>query len=106
MVEKFEYEPLLFRRAADKTGSVRDQVNGVINRLDAAAGARGRCWGDDTLGQNFFNGDADNGYGASKKNTIDSATSFAKNMGTMSKGQLESARLLEQMEQGNYEGLR
>ncbi len=106
MVEKFEYEPLLFRRAAAKTGSVRDQINGVISRLDAAAERRGNCWGDDTLGQNFFKGDADNGYEASKKNTTDSAKTIAGNMGTMSAGQLESARLLEQMEKGNYEGLR
>ncbi|KQY33250.1 MULTISPECIES: hypothetical protein [Nocardia] len=106
MVEKFEYEPLLFRRAAVKTGSVRDQINGVIARLDAAAAGRGSCWGDDTLGQNFFKGDADNGYEASKKNTTDSAKAIAGNMGTMCDGQLESARLLEQMEKGNYEGLR
>ncbi|GGN85878.1 hypothetical protein [Nocardia rhizosphaerihabitans] len=106
MAEKFQYEPLLFRRAAAKTGSVRDQINGVIDRLETAATARGACWGSDTFGNNFYNGDANNGYGASKTNSTDSARTMAENMNSFSTGQLESARLLEQMEKGNYDGMR
>ncbi|MFC4124721.1 hypothetical protein [Nocardia rhizosphaerae] len=105
MAEKFQYEPLLFRRAATKTGAVRDQINDVINQLENSASARGACWGSDTFGNNFYNGDADNGYGSSKKNTTDNARAMADNMNSFSNGQLESARLLEQMEKGNYDGM-
>ncbi|MFE6923268.1 hypothetical protein ACFVAV_19725 [Nocardia sp. NPDC057663] len=105
MAEKFQYEPLLFRRAAAKTGSVRDQINGVINRLEAATNARGTCWGNDTFGNNFYNGDADNGYKTSKANTTDSARAMAENMNSFSTGQIESAQLLEKMEKGNYDGM-
>ncbi|WP_278264900.1 hypothetical protein [Nocardia sp. AG03] len=106
MADKFQYDPLLFRRAAAKTGSVRDQITGVIDRLEAAAAARGACWGNDTFGTNFHNGDADNGYGASKKGSIGSARVIAKNMNSFATGQLDSARLLEKMEKGNYDGMR
>ncbi|MEU4312606.1 hypothetical protein [Nocardia sp. NPDC024068] len=106
MGDRVDYNDEAFRRAAGKTGGVRDKINGVIDTLTASIDGRGEPWGGDSLGQSFANGQDGNGYVPSKKNLIDSARNVSGTMGQFHDGQVESADYLQDMEDGNRDGLR
>ncbi|GGL23644.1 hypothetical protein [Nocardia jinanensis] len=106
MGDRVDYNDEAFRAAAERTGGVRDRINGVIGRLETSINGRGAPWGDDSLGLSFANGQDGNGYVPSKKNLIDSANNVAGTMGQFHDGQVESADYLQDMEDGNRDGLR
>ncbi|MGW5105795.1 hypothetical protein [Nocardia sp. NPDC004123] len=92
----------LLMKASEKTGDVRDGINGVVNTFGAQADALGTPWGDDSLGNQFANGDQ--GYLASKKNILEGATNMAGTFANFSKSQKDSADKLEATEEANREG--
>ena len=85
---------------------MRDRVNGVLDTLTTSINGRGKPWGNDTLGQNFVNGQNNDGYSAGKKNLIESAENIAGTMDSFHDGQVESADFLQDMEDGNRDGMR
>ncbi|MET8422600.1 hypothetical protein [Nocardia sp. NPDC004860] len=89
-------------RASEKTGEVRDGINGVVNTFTAQSDALGTPWGNDSLGSQFANGDQ--GYLASKKNILEGASNMAGTFANFSKSQKDSADELERTEEANREG--
>lgn len=106
MADRVDYNDEAFRAAAERTGGVRDRVKGVINTLETSINGRGKPWGNDTLGNSFYNGQNNDGYGTGKTNLIDSAENVAGTMNSFYEGQVESADYLQDMEDGNRDGLR
>lgn len=91
-------DPEQLRKAAVKTGDVRDRIGSVISTLQSALAARGECWGDDSLGHQFADGDK--GYLTAKNNMITGAGQFEKTFDSYSTGQVNSATQIEQAEHG------
>ncbi|MGX1810169.1 hypothetical protein ACWIGI_31015 [Nocardia sp. NPDC055321] len=89
----------LLNTAAGKTGKVRDGIEKVVDTLVSSADGRGRPWGDDTLGRNFFDGD--NGYDKSSQNIIKGAGNMAGTFDNFSKGQTKAAEKLAGMDESN-----
>ncbi|MGW5385208.1 hypothetical protein [Nocardia sp. NPDC003963] len=106
MGDRVDYNDEAFRAAAHRTGGVRDRVDAVLDTLESRIGARGKPWGDDSLGTAFYEGDNDNGYRSGKKNLVASAENISGTMGSFHDGQVESADYLQDMEDGNRDGLR
>ncbi|MEU1523122.1 hypothetical protein [Nocardia rhamnosiphila] len=106
MGDRVDYNDEAFRAAAERTGGVRDRINGVISSLESKINGRGAPWGSDSLGQSFAVGQDGNGYVPSKKNLLDSARNVSGTMGQFHDGQVESADYLQDMEDGNRDGLR
>lgn len=106
MGDRVDYNDEAFRAAAERTGGVRDRINGVISSLESKINGRGEPWGSDSLGRSFAVGQAGNGYVPSKKNLLDSARNVSGTMGQFHDGQVESADYLRDMEDGNRDGLR
>lgn len=92
----------LLRTAASKTDAVREGVQQVVNTLVSSAEARGDCWGDDSMGNQFANGK--NGYLASKTNILDGANNMAGTFANFSQGQTDSANQLAAMDHTNATG--
>ncbi|MEU7142916.1 hypothetical protein ABZ942_25965 [Nocardia sp. NPDC046473] len=99
MADKFQYDSVLFYKAAQKTGDARDRINTVLHTLQASLNARGNPWGNDSLGRNFATG-----YTSSRDNMITGAQNIAGSLDNFSTGQIKSAELLEKMEHGNRDG--
>lgn len=106
MSDRVDYNDEAFRLAAERTGGVRDRINGVIGRLETTINGRGEPWGSDSLGRSFADGQDGNGYVLSKGNLLGSARNVAGTMGSFHDGQVESANYLRDMEDGNRDGLR
>ncbi|MFI5715600.1 hypothetical protein [Nocardia sp. NPDC051750] len=106
MADRVDYNDEAFTAAAERTGGVRDRVNGVIDTLTTSINGRGEPWGNDTLGNSFLNGEANDGYSSGKTNLFASARNVAGTMGSFYDGQVESANYLKDMEDGNRDGLR
>ncbi|GAB2562191.1 hypothetical protein [Nocardia heshunensis] len=92
------YRDLLLK-ASEKTGEVRDGINGVVNTFNGQSDALGTPWGNDSLGNQFANGDQ--GYLASKDNIVKGATNMAGTFANFSKSQKDSADKLEATEEAN-----
>lgn len=105
MADRVNYNDEAFRAAARSTGGVRDRVNGVLNDLERNINGRGEPWGGDSLGQSFYNGQNNDGYGSGKTNLITSGRNVAGTMGAFHDGQVETADYLRDMEDGNADGL-
>ncbi|MTE11534.1 hypothetical protein [Nocardia aurantiaca] len=95
------YRDLLVK-ASEKTGEVRDGINGVVNTFTAQADSLGTPWGNDSLGNQFANGDQ--GYLASKKNILEGASNMAGTFANFSQSQKDSADELERTEEANRQG--
>ncbi|WP_280400310.1 hypothetical protein [Nocardia carnea] len=106
MADRVDYNDEAFRAAAERTGGVRDRVKGVLDTLETSINGRGTPWGNDTLGNTFYNGQNNDGYGSGRTNLISSAENVAGTMDSFYKGQVESADYLQDMEDGNRDGLR
>ncbi|MEU1985389.1 hypothetical protein [Nocardia sp. NPDC019395] len=105
--QNVEYNEQAFRRAGAKTGAVRDKIQGVIDTLESSIASRGAPWGTDTLGDTFANGQNGNpGYTTARDNLVEGAGNVAGTFGSFHDGQIESADLLRDMEDGNRDGLR
>ncbi|MFI9506322.1 hypothetical protein [Nocardia sp. NPDC052566] len=100
MADGVENDPDLLRKAAQlKTAHVRDRLKGVLTNLDAALAGRGRPWGDDKIGHQFYNGAQ--GYGVGRANAQTNVKNAATSYDNYEKGQIKSADLLAQMNQAN-----
>ncbi|NKY88771.1 hypothetical protein [Nocardia veterana] len=107
MADRLEAEAELFRKAAYRTGDVRDRINNVLNTLRANLAARGNPWGTDSIGHQFAHGaGGEGGYLDSKKNMIQGAENVAGTMDSFHQGQIKSAEYLESMERRNRDGFR
>ncbi|MGW0183530.1 hypothetical protein [Nocardia sp. NPDC003345] len=106
MGDRVDYNDEAFRAAAERTGGVRDRVQGVIDNLELRINGRGQPWGNDSIGQNFANGQNNDGYRSGKTNLIDSGENVAASLDSFYQGQIESADYLQDMEDGNRDGLR
>ncbi|MBB5912863.1 hypothetical protein BJY24_001730 [Nocardia transvalensis] len=105
MADKLEAEAALFRKAAEKTGDVRDKINGVLDTLKANLDSRGTPWGTDSIGSQFAHGEGgEGGYLDSRKNMVEGAQNVAGTMDSFHQGQVKSAAYLEKMEQQNRDG--
>ncbi|MQY23169.1 WXG100 family type VII secretion target [Nocardia macrotermitis] len=91
-------DPEQLRRAAVKTGEVRDRIGDVITTLQSALAGRGQPWGDDSLGHQFADGEK--GYLTAKQNMITGAGQFEKTFDSYSSGQSQSADKIETTEHG------
>ncbi|MFD4405904.1 hypothetical protein ACFWPH_24405 [Nocardia sp. NPDC058499] len=105
--QNVEYDEDAFRGAAAKTGAVRDKIQGVVDTLQTSIASRGAPWGTDSLGDTFANGQNGNpGYTTARDNLIEGAENVAGTFDSFHDGQVESADLLRDMEDGNRDGLR
>ncbi|MBF6327542.1 hypothetical protein [Nocardia transvalensis] len=98
-----EFDPDLFRAAAAKTGDVRDRIKTVMDTLTASLDS-GSPWGNDAIGSQFYDGK--NGYGETKRNLYEGGGNFQTTFGNFSKGQHDTANLLERQDHANGRGLR
>jgi hypothetical protein len=88
-----QVSPEKLRSASVKTADVADRLNEVINTLSAALASRGNCWGNDSIGNQFANGN--NGYLETKNNMITGTGQFKDTFNSYAKGQSDSANSLE-----------
>ncbi|MCA2210175.1 hypothetical protein [Nocardia rosealba] len=107
MADKVEFDEHLFRGAAAKTGHVNDRVTSIMDTLKASVESHHGCWGHDTIGTTFANGqDGSGGYTKSSKLLTDNGDAVAEGFANMSQSQTESAEFLHNMELDNRYGLR
>lgn len=105
--ENVEYSEDAFRRAAEKTGGVRDKLNEIIDTLANNTNARGEPWGTDPIGNAFGQGQGGNpGYVVSRSNLLTGSRNVAATFGNFRDSQVDSANLLRDTEEGNRDGLR
>jgi hypothetical protein len=103
MAGTVENDPDTLRKAAqNKTGHVRDRINDVLSDLNIALAARGRPWGEDKFGRQFFDGA--NGYKLGTEHATANVTNAAASFDNFEKGQVESADLLKKMDHHNADG--
>ncbi|RDI64529.1 hypothetical protein [Nocardia pseudobrasiliensis] len=107
MADKLEVDAQRFRTAATKTGDVRDKVTTILDTLQRAIDSRGTPWGNDSIGDQFANGEGGKGgYLASRTNMITGGRNVAGTMGNFHDAQTKSADYLERMDHGNGDGYR
>lgn len=107
MAERIELDPDLLRQAAQKTGHVRDRINSVMSTLQASLAGRGAPWGNDKIGDNFYNGpNGNDGYQASRKNLTTNTANMSTTFGNFSTNQTGTADYLERQDRGNADGFR
>ncbi|WP_157762212.1 hypothetical protein [Nocardia yamanashiensis] len=94
----------LLTTASRKTGKVRDNIEKIMDTLEASTSGRGEPWGNDTLGKGFADGPQ--GYIASRTNMIEGGGNMAGTFGNFSKGQADSAAKLQRMEDGNRDSFK
>ena len=99
-----EYHESEFRAAADATGGVRDKVQDVIDTLTRSTASRGEPWGNDELGNSFATGDS--GYRTARGNLVTGARNVVGTLDQFHDGQVDSANMLRDMEDGNRDGFR
>ncbi|MFG1794409.1 hypothetical protein [Nocardia sp. NPDC049149] len=105
MAPNVENDPDLLRKAAqNKTGHVRDRLNSVLSTLEASLAGRGRPWGDDKIGHQFFDGD--NGYGIGREHATKNVRNASTSFDNFEKGQVTSAGMLKTMDHGNAQNYR
>ncbi|MGW6724408.1 hypothetical protein ACWF9G_00760 [Nocardia sp. NPDC055029] len=103
MADKVKVYEDLLRKAAGKTGDVRDRVNGVLDNLVNSLDARGEPWGHDTTGNAFAEGES--GYKAGRDGLLESGRNAAKTMDSYSDAQTTAADKLRDMDlegEGNF----
>ncbi|WP_454198385.1 WXG100 family type VII secretion target [Nocardia sp. Marseille-Q1738] len=107
MAERIELDPDLLRQAAQKTSHVRDRINSVMSTLQTSLAGRGAPWGNDKIGDNFYNGpNGNDGYQASRKNLTTNATNMSTTFGNFSTNQARTADYLERQDRRNADGFR
>lgn len=105
--QNVEYSEENFRRAAEKTGGVRDKLNGIIDNLESTTSGRGKPWGTDPIGVAFGDGQGGNpGYVESRDNLLTGSRNVAATFGNFYDSQVESANYLRDNEDGTRDGMR
>ncbi|WP_227998526.1 hypothetical protein [Nocardia australiensis] len=102
MSDNLKHDAELFEKAAHKTGYVRDRVNSVLSTLEGSLHGRGKPWGEDKLGDQFFEGDQ--GYKVSREKLFTNIKNAAASFDNFSNGQTTSAELLRKMDHSNSDG--
>ncbi|GAA5067099.1 hypothetical protein [Nocardia callitridis] len=102
MADNLEADAELFRKAAQKSGHVRDRIDTVLSTLTTSLASRGAPWGDDKIGDQFANGA--NGYLAAVGKLSGGTTNMSITMNNFADGQTKSANLLERMDHSNGHG--
>jgi len=96
-----ENYPDLLDTAATKTGDVQDRIDTVLNTLQTSLAGRGAPWGNDKLGNQFANGDGNNGYLCQNEALNTGAGNLASTFANFSNSQSTAAGKLRKMEDGN-----
>lgn len=105
MSERVELDPDRLRQAAQKTAHVRDRIDTVMGTLRTSLAGRGQPWGNDKIGDQFYNGaDGNGGYDASVTNLDTSTSNISTTFGNFSYNQASTAGYLETQDQHNGEG--
>ncbi|WP_330233024.1 hypothetical protein OHA40_11405 [Nocardia sp. NBC_00508] len=105
--ERIELDPDLLRQAARKTGHVRDRINSVMSTLQTSLAGRGAPWGNDKIGDNFYNGpNGNDGYRASRENLTTNSANTASTLGNLSTNQTDTADYLARQDRRNGDGFR
>ncbi|MFE1593229.1 hypothetical protein [Nocardia sp. NPDC058705] len=105
MADKVKVTESQLRKAAGRTGDVRDAISAVLNGLQTSLDGRGAPWGGDTTGKQFTDGE--NGYFAGREGLMQSAANSAETMDSYSKAQSKGADHLRDMDlegERNYGG--
>lgn len=96
MADRVEVDPDQLDVAADLTQDLADQVHRIGNRLRERLGnieneSTKQPWGDDSMGNDFINGENGNGYGASRVNLLDGVDGIGDTFDNFAIGQRDGA---------------
>ncbi|WP_280481237.1 hypothetical protein [Nocardia cyriacigeorgica] len=97
--DKVKADPDDFQRAAEKTGAVRDKVQGILNTLQASISSYGTPWGNDKLGSSFTDGEQ--GYFAARESLTGNIENVANSFNNFRSGQAQTVVALRKMERAN-----
>ncbi|MFE3442565.1 hypothetical protein ACFXNW_06005 [Nocardia sp. NPDC059180] len=97
--DKVDVDPDDFRRAAEKTGGVRDKVQGILDGLQTSIASRGTPWGNDKMGASFTDGE--NGYFAARESLTGNLDNVVNSFNNFRSGQAQTVIALNKMERGN-----
>ncbi|WP_228002432.1 hypothetical protein [Nocardia australiensis] len=106
MGDKVEVNPELVRQAAGKTAQVQDGIAAALTTLEATLNSLGTPWGDDRYGQQFADGQSNDGYRAARANLAKITANLAGSTGHHSETQTRSGRSLADQEQANTDDFR
>ncbi|MGW0250991.1 hypothetical protein ACWDYH_30620 [Nocardia goodfellowii] len=97
-----ENDPDLLRKAAQtKTSNVREQLDGVLKNLDTMLASRGKPWGEDKFGTQFYGN-----YQTSRANATTNITNASTSFNNFVVGQVKTADTMKRQDQANRDNLR
>ncbi|MEV6216276.1 WXG100 family type VII secretion target [Nocardia sp. NPDC051833] len=93
MAGKVEITPAKLRSAAGQMADLRNDVQGILTRLQSSLDTHGSPWGGDGYGTSFAAGDT--GYLAARENMFTAVGNMAATIGSYADGQRQAATRLE-----------